>query len=154
MNLHLDCVNVIDRCGEWWETYLYIRMLRSSPETHLAQHALFGYSESSHLPSNNNVFHCRAAADAVFLSYPLLAPPLSLSPLSPSLFLLSLSLSLTLSQIDSPFPSAALPQLVMRIVSEIFRWMEPLADGEGTLHSAAGALNIELYLFTQILFYF
>ena len=65
---------------------------------------------SSHLPSNNSVFHCRAAADAVFSSSSSLSLSLSLF-LSPSLFLPSLSLSLSLSlshslplpQIDSPF---------------------------------------------------
>lgn len=83
------------------DTYLYFIMLPSSPETHLRSKRACRYSESSHLPSNNSVFHCRAA-DAVFSPSSRSPLSLSLSPPSPSLFLLSLSpfLSFSLSLSD------------------------------------------------------
>lgn len=117
------------------DTYLYFIMLPSSPETHLRSKRACRYSESSHLPSNNSVFHCRAA-DAVFS--PSSRSPLSLLRLPHCFFSLSLPFSLFLSPslIDSPFPSAALLPLVMRIVSDIFRWMEPLVDSEGMGYTA------------------
>lgn len=69
---------------------------------------------------------------------PLALLSLSLLRLPHCFFSLSLPFSLFLSPslIDSPFPSAALLPLVMRIVSDIFRWMEPLVDSEGMGYTA------------------
>lgn len=69
---------------------------------------------------------------------PLALLSLSLLRLPHCFFSLSppFSLFLSPSLIDSPFPSAALLPLVMRIVSDIFRWMEPLVDSEGMGYTA------------------